>query len=91
MLGYLSHRGPVRGVHWADDNRRFATISDPFVEHNGKISIFEIGNTSPILEIDIPKESQRVNATNIKWTYLNEHLFVSFDNGLIKLYHPETG
>ena len=90
-LATFPHRGPVRGVHWAEDNRRFATISDPFVEHNGKISIFSIDNTSPILEIDIPKEAQRVNATNITWTYLNEHLFVSFDNGMVKLYHPETG
>lgn len=91
------HRGPVRGVHWAEDNRRFATISDPFVEHNAKISIFDIHSvdSGPILEIDIPKEgpggSKRVNATNITWTYLNEHLFVSFDNGTIRLYDPESG
>ena len=97
------HRGPVRGVHWAEDNRRFATVSDPFVEHNAKISIFDITTVNqqkddevlPILEIDIPKEgpggSKRVNATNISWTYLNEYLFVTFDNGMARLYHPETG
>ena len=98
------HRGPVRGVHWAEDNRRFATVSDPFVEHNAKISIFDISvhqhqqkeeEVLPILEIDIPKEgpggSKRVNATNITWTCLNEYLFVTFDNGMARLYHPETG
>jgi len=93
------HRGPVRGVHWAEDNRRFATVSDPFVEHNAKISIFDIEqdvDDGPILEIDIPKEGgpgggKRINATNITWTYLNEHLFVTFDNGLARLYNPESG
>lgn len=96
-LQTFPHRGPVRGVHWAEDNRRFATVSDPFVEHNAKISIFDIerDDTSPILEIDIPKEgaggTKRVNATNITWTYLNEHLLVTFDNGVVRLYHPETG
>jgi translation initiation factor 3 subunit I len=92
-LETFPHRGPVRGVHWAEDNRRFATISDPFVEHNAKISIFDTeSGHEPILEIDIPKEGgKRVNATNITWTYLNEHLFVSFDNGTVRLYHPEDG
>jgi translation initiation factor 3 subunit I len=63
------------------------------VEHNAKISIYDIesGDTTPIMEIDIPKESKRVNPTNITWTALNEHLFVSMDNGYIRLYSPETG
>jgi translation initiation factor 3 subunit I len=73
------------------------------VEHNAKISIFDITTVKqqkddevlPILDIDIPKEgpggSKRVNATNITWTYLNEYLFVTFDNGMARLYHPETG
>lgn len=91
-LETYNHRGPVRGVSWAEDNRRFATISDPFVEHNPKVSVFEVGDSSPILEVDIPKEgAKRVTATNIWWTYLNEHLFVSFDNGLVRLYDPESG
>eukprot|EP00525_Craspedostauros_australis_P010388 CAMPEP_0198134228 /NCGR_PEP_ID=MMETSP1442-20131203/59971_1 /TAXON_ID= /ORGANISM="Craspedostauros australis, Strain CCMP3328" /LENGTH=396 /DNA_ID=CAMNT_0043795369 /DNA_START=39 /DNA_END=1230 /DNA_ORIENTATION=+ len=92
-LKTFTHRGPVRGVTWAEDNKRFATISDPFVEHNAKISIFDIesDDTEPIKEIDIPKEAKRVNATNITWTYLNEHLLVSMDNGYIRLYDPESG
>ena len=91
-LQTFPHRGPVRGVGWSEDNRTFATISDPFVEHNAKISVFDIETSDLIQEIDIPKEeSKRVNATNIKWTYLNEHIFVSFDNGIIRLYNPTTG
>lgn len=86
------HRGPVRGVAWAEDNRKFATISDSFVEHNAKISVFDRdAGTSPILEIDIPKEAKRVNLTNISWTRLNEHLLVALDNGCVRLYDPEHG
>jgi WD40 repeat protein len=95
-LQSFPHRGPVRGVAWSDDNRMFATISDPFVDHNAKISVFDgdhpDGSVAPVLEIDIPKEQQkRVNATNVKWTHLNEHLLVAFDSGMIRLYNPETG
>lgn len=94
------HRGPVRGVAWSEDNKLFASISDPFVEHNAKISIFDTrdGDGSegeliqPVLEIDVPKENnKRVQMTNVWWTYLNEHLMVSFDNGLIRFYDPQTG
>jgi len=99
LIRNFPHRGPVRGVAWSDDNKVFASISDPFVEHNAKISIFDSrqggddGETvEPILEIDVPKENnKRVQMTNIWWTYLNEHLMVSFDNGLIRLYDPQTG
>jgi len=109
-----NHRGPVRGVAWSEDNKTFVSISDPFVEHNAKISIFdaseaiasyESGNGGgdhnvghedetqpPTLEIDVPKENnKRVNMTNIAWTYLNEHLLVALDNGMIRLYDPTNG
>jgi len=33
----------------------------------------------------------KVNATNIVWLNLNEALFVTFDNGSIRLYDPVTG
>jgi len=97
LVRTFPHRGPVRGVCWSDDNKLFATISDPFVEHNAKISIFDSReggeeNSDPVLEIDVPKENnKRVQMTNIWWTYLNEHLMVSFDTGLIRLYDPQTG
>ena len=79
----------------------FATISDPFVEHNAQISVYDIPSDqdpetypdTPRLEIDLPKGSngKRVNATNIVWLNLNEALFVTFDNGAIRLYDPQTG
>ena len=91
------HRGPVRGVSWADGSKMFATISDPFVEHNAKIMIFDCPpggpySDAPRVEIDIPKiGNKRVNPTNIKWTAFNEALLVAFDNGIIKLFDPSNG
>ena len=92
------HRGPVRGVSWAAGSKMFATISDPFVEHNAKIMIFDAPTDGspypegPRIEIDIPKVgTKRVNPTNIKWTAFNESLLVAFDNGMIKLYDPTNG
>ena len=106
LLQTFSHRGPVRGVAWSEDNKKFASISDPFVEHNAKISIFDTSvsadehsddesidsNPALLLEIDVPKEnSRRVQMTNIWWTNLNEHLLVAFDNGIVRLYDPVDG
>lgn len=94
-LQVYPHRGPVRGVAWSENNKLFATISDPFVDHNGKITVFDKDEDpeAPVLEIDIPKggAGKRINATNIRWTALNEHLMVAFDNGVIRLYDPITG
>jgi translation initiation factor 3 subunit I len=79
----------------------FATISDPFVEHNAQISVYDVPENddpstypdTPRLEIELPKNAngKRVNATNIVWLNLNEALFVTFDNGAIRLYDPQTG
>ncbi|KAI2512888.1 Eukaryotic translation initiation factor 3 subunit I [Fragilaria crotonensis] len=99
-LATYEHRGPVRGVAWAEGSKLFATISDPFVEHNAKISVFHVddldtnnNNSAPRLEIDLPKDftNKRVNPTNVAWMPLNEHILVTFDNGAIRLYDPITG
>jgi len=99
-LTTFTHHGPVRGVSWADGCQKFATISDPFVEHNAKIRVYDCPededpaslSETPTLEIDLPKvRGIRVNATNIAWTALNKELLVAFDNGQIRLYDPETG
>mmetsp|Transcript_9200 Transcript_9200/g.27686 ORF Transcript_9200/g.27686 Transcript_9200/m.27686 type:complete len:317 (+) Transcript_9200:289-1239(+) len=97
----FKHHGPVRGVAFAQGSQMFASISDPFVDHNAQISIYDIPededpstyDDTPRLEIDLPKmpDGKRVNPTNIVWLNLNEALFVTFDNGAVRLYDPVTG
>lgn len=96
----FDHRGPVRGVAWAEGCQAFATISDPFPNHPAKICVFEAPEDkdpstytdAPKLEIELPKiGGKQVNATSIQWTFLNEDLLVAFDNGIIRLYDPQTG
>jgi translation initiation factor 3 subunit I len=113
ILSTYEHKGPVRGVAWAEGGQYFCTISDPFVDHNAQISIFKIKTpeeeekqgdseydddddlywTTPIVSIDLPKtaEGKRINPTNVAWTAMNEHVFVTFDNGAVRLYDPEYG
>lgn len=101
IIHTFTHHGPVRGVAWAEGGNMFATINDPFVDHNAQISIYEApmnGNPDdisdePILEIDLPKmaNGKVVKPTNIVWLNLNEALFVTFDNGAIRLYDPMSG
>ena len=92
-LRTFQHRGPVRGIAWAEGSKQFATISDPFVEHNAKISLYDVDSETPKYEIDLPKDhaNKRVNPTNVAWMPLNEHVMVTFDNGAIRLYDPTTG
>mmetsp|Transcript_51397 Transcript_51397/g.95124 ORF Transcript_51397/g.95124 Transcript_51397/m.95124 type:complete len:352 (-) Transcript_51397:297-1352(-) len=97
----FKHHGPVRGVAFAEGSQMFASISDPFVDHNAQISVYDIPedadvddyDETPRLEIDLPKmpDGKRVNPTNIVWLNLNEALFVTFDNGAVRLYDPVTG
>lgn len=97
----FKHHGPVRGVAFSEGSQMFASISDPFVDHNAQISVYDIPededpsmyDETPRLEIDLPKmpDGKRVNPTNIVWLNLNEALFVTFDNGSIRLYDPVTG
>jgi len=96
-----SHRGPVRGVAWAEGSNQFATISDHFMDQDGQISIYDVPqeedpdtySDAPRLVIPLPKtpEGKRVEATNVVWLNSNEALFVTFDNGAIRLYDPVTG
>ena len=100
-LATFAHHGPVRGVAWADGGRMFATISDPFVEHNAQVSIYILDDhdsnnypETPTIEIDLPKDditNKRINPTNVVFLNVNEALFVTFDNGSIRLYDPQTG
>jgi translation initiation factor 3 subunit I len=96
----FTHQGPVRGVAWAEGSQMFVTISDPFVEHNAKICVYDAPedknpmsySETPRLVIELPKVAgKRVNPTTVHWTALNEDLLVAFDNGQIRLYDPETG
>ena len=95
------HRGPVRGIAWSEGSHSFATISDPFVDHDAQISIYDVPededpddySDTPRLEIPLPKnpDGKRVNPTNVTFLNLNEALFVTFDNGAIRLYDPISG
>jgi translation initiation factor 3 subunit I len=101
ILHTFKHHGPVRGVAWAEGGNMFASINDPFVDHNAQISVYDapLGAEPgsyldiPKLEIDLPKQADGrvVKPTNIAWLSLNEALFVTFDNGAIRLYDPVTG
>jgi len=100
-LKSFTHYGSVRGVALAEGGQMFASISDPFVDHNAQISIYDVPqdvdpsdlSDTPRLEIELPMndDGKLVKPTNIVWLNLNEALFVTFDNGEIRLYHPETG
>ena len=97
-LTTFAHKGPVRGVTWAEGSQMFATISDHFVSHEPKICVYDCptGATefeeTPRLEVDLPKiGGKRVSPTNVQWSAFNESIVVAFDNGQIRLYDPETG
>jgi len=92
-LQSFPHRGPVRGVAFSDGCQSFATISDPFVDYNALISVYDISEDTPRLEIDLPKnaDGKRVNPTSVHFLNSNEALMVTFDNGCVRLYDPITG
>ena len=98
VLERFVHPGPVRGCSWAEGGEMFATISDPFVDHPAQISVYDcpmhetVFCAEPRLEIPLPKiDGKHVKPTHIEWLNINEALFVTFDNGAIRLYDPVHG
>ncbi|GMI20183.1 hypothetical protein TeGR_g2312 [Tetraparma gracilis] len=90
-------RGPARGVAWSDGGRSFAVITDPFMDNDACITIFDappgaapesLGQAR--LEIPLPLEP-KLKATNVFFLNLNEALFVTFDDGSFRLYDPVSG
>jgi len=47
-LKSFPHRGPVRGVAWAEGSNEFATISDPFMDNDALISIYTVPEKAPV-------------------------------------------
>jgi len=53
---------------------------------------FQLTHPPPRLEIELPKaDGSKLKATNVVWLNLNEALFVTFDDGSIRLYDPVSG
>lgn len=46
-LVVYNHNGPVRSVAFAEGGQRFATVSDPFTDSPGFISVFETPDDVP--------------------------------------------
>lgn len=46
-LVVYNHMGPVRSVSFAEGGQRFATVSDPFTDSPGLISVFEAPDDVP--------------------------------------------
>lgn len=46
-LVVYNHMGPVRSVAFAEGGQRFATVSDPFTDSPGLISVFETPDDVP--------------------------------------------
>ncbi|CBN79425.1 eukaryotic initiation factor eIF3 i subunit p36 [Ectocarpus siliculosus] len=95
-LVVYNHMGPVRSVSFAEGGQRFATVSDPFTDSPGLISVFEAPDDVPTdqlekiacLEIDLPP---KMKATKVVWGALNEKLIVAYADGTIRTFDPFDG
>ncbi|CAM9685388.1 unnamed protein product [Choristocarpus tenellus] len=96
-LVVYSHQGPVsRSVSFAEGGQRFATVSDPFMDSPGLVSVFDVPDHVPVdhlekiaaLEIDLPN---KMKATKVVWGALNEKLIVSYNDGSLRTFDPTDG
>lgn len=53
-LVVYNHMGPVRSVAFAEGGQRFATVSDPFTDSPGLISVFETPDDVPTDQCEGP-------------------------------------
>jgi translation initiation factor 3 subunit I len=97
-LAVIAHKGPLHGVAWAEGDRMFATISDPFgMDVPAIVSIYDFNaenpsGTSKVPRIEIiDRDNLRTKATRVGWLPLNEGLLVAYESGLMRIYDPHTG
>lgn len=94
----ISLKGPCHGVAWAEGDRKFAVITDPFgMDVPASISIYNFDADQPSAVSKVPqleicdRENLRVKATKLGWLPLNEGLLVVYESGLMRVYDPITG
>lgn len=95
-LVVYNHMGPLRSASFAEGGQRFATVSDPFTDSPGHVSVFETPSDVPVdqlekiasLEIDLPP---KMKATKVVWGALNEKLIVSYADGTLRTFDPIDG
>lgn len=96
LLVSYPHNGPVRSVCWAEGGERFVSMSHPFMDTVGYISIYETPNgvdpsdfsKTPTLAIALPSKEK---ATEVAWSAFNEKLICSFEDGSVRVFDPTTG
>lgn len=47
-LVVYNHMGPLRSASFAEGGQRFATVSDPFTDSPGHVSVFETPSDVPV-------------------------------------------
>lgn len=57
-LVVYNHMGPVRSVAFAEGGQRFATVSDPFTDSPGLISVFEAPDDVPTDQCESAMEEE---------------------------------
>lgn len=91
------HRGVVRSVAWAEGERQFATVNDPFgSEQPARISVFSFADNpsdqsaEAVLTI-VDADAPRVRMSKVAWLPLNAGLLVGLETGALRVYDPVTG
>lgn len=93
----IPHRGTVKCICLSEDEKRFATITDPFgmeVDASVRIYAFDKENPSapPTLLLEFAhKPEPRVKMTRLAWLPGDEALLVSFEDGSLRRFDPDTG
>lgn len=93
-----AHNGPVRTVAWAEGDKKFLTVTDPYAGKPAKIRIYEFTGDpetqprEPLLEFESAKEmGARTKVTHAVFARLNGTLLVSTESGALRSYDAETG
>jgi translation initiation factor 3 subunit I len=90
------HTGVVRGVAWAEGEREFLTVTDPFgLDRPASINVFvfaarpEDQDVKPRLTI-VDDKAPKVKVTKAAWLPLNQGILAAYENGLIRILDPHV-
>ncbi|OQR96096.1 eukaryotic translation initiation factor 3 subunit [Achlya hypogyna] len=91
----FKHTGSARSVNFAHGDKQFVSVSDQFAENPATVFVYDLAQEgekqSNQPKLAITKHGHKGRVTGAYWMPLNEAILTTGEDGVVKLFNPETG
>ncbi|EQC33274.1 translation initiation factor 3 subunit I [Saprolegnia diclina VS20] len=91
----FTHTGSARSVNFAHGDKQFISVADQFAENPATVFVYDLAQNgekqSSQPKLAITKHGHKGRVTGAYWMPLNEGILTTGEDGMVKLFNPETG